>query len=129
MNVIDYGQNTNPLTDRYGGSVTTATTVTVGNISAPEQPLVEVRITIAGKEYTKDQAKAIYLALKEVFDTGFTINYPSGGRDWTYPSPITWTSSAPITMYNSHASNDSVGAARQRELGTQAKTTLQGASN
>jgi len=120
MNVIDYGQNTNPLTDRYGGSVTTATTVTVGNISAPEQPLVEVRITIAGKEYTKDQAKAIYLALKEVFDTGFTINYPSGGRDWTYPSPI--------MAYNSQISSDSAGV-RKRGLDTQTETTLQGTSN
>lgn len=121
MNVIDYGQNTNPPTDRYGGSVTTATTVTVGNISSPEQPLVEVRITIAGKEYTKDQAKAIYLALKEVFDTGVTISYPPGVRDWT--------SSAPTMLYNSHAASDSVGAARKRELGTQTETTLQGASN
>jgi hypothetical protein len=120
MNVIDYGQNTNPLTDRYGGSVTTATTVTVGNISSPEQPLVEVRITIAGKEYTKDQAKAIYLALKEVFDTGFTISYPPGIRDWP--------PSTPIMAYNSQISSDSAGV-RRRGLDTRTETTLQGASN
>lgn len=120
MNVIDRGKNTNPFTNGYDGEVATATTVTVKGISSPEQPLVEVRINIAGKEYTKDQAKAIYLALKEVFDTGFTINYPPGMRDWT--------SSTPIMAYNSQASSDSV-VVRKRGLETQTETTLQGASN